>query len=209
MRVCARTIWAGAAVAGMLLGFTTSTRVEAQTNAISPQLIDAAKREGSLKVAGHPSDLRRNAFMAFRDAYPGIKIEYVSIGSHGQADARLKAEWDAKVFDWDILASGQQFVYSELVPNKALLAVRDIVADAVKMDSAWSGGFEAGFLDKERGYVFGFMTYIAEIAYVDTRTYPLSTFKSVRDLLDPKYKGKIAWVAPGTGGVVDGLTGVV
>src|ERR1700722_20230899 len=61
-------------------------------------LVVGAKREGALKIAGHPSDLRRNAFMAFQKVYPDIAIEYVPIGSHNQADARLKAEWEAKVF---------------------------------------------------------------------------------------------------------------
>jgi iron(III) transport system substrate-binding protein len=203
---------AGIVTVGMLLGFGTPSRVEAQTGSSSEptweQIVEAAKREGSLKVAGHPSDVRRAAFMAFQEAYPGIKIEYVSIGSHGQADARLKAEWDAKVFDWDILASGQQFIYSEMVPSGALIPIRDIIIKSEnKDDRAWQGGFDAGFLDRGRKYVFGFMIYIAEIAYVDTRAHPLNAFKSVNDLLDPKYRGKIAWADSRAGGVADIMTG--
>lgn len=182
----------------------------AQTASSWEDIVAAGKREGQLKVAGHPSDLRRAAFMAFQEAYPEIKIEYVAIGSHNQADARLKAEWDAKVFDWDILASGQQFIFSELVPAGALLPIRDVIIQKdILDDKKWIGGVNAAFLDKAQAYVFGFMIYIAEIAYVDTRAFPIADFKTVRDLLDPKYKGKIAWVDPRTGGVVEGMTGFV
>src|SRR5262245_51526803 len=105
MGASARTssIVAATAAIGMLLALVSTDRSAAQADSSSgpawEQLVDAANREGRLKIAGHPSDLRRAAFMAFAEAYPKIKIEYVSIGSHGQADARLKAEWEAKVFD--------------------------------------------------------------------------------------------------------------
>jgi iron(III) transport system substrate-binding protein len=209
MRIVARTIWttAGAAIVSTLLGLVAPDRglsETAQTAALTwDQTIAAAKREGSLKIAGHPSDLRRNAFMEFAKAYPGITIEYVSIGSHGQADARLKAEWDAKAFNWDILASGQEFIYSTLTSSKALVPIRDIIRDDIKDDRHWKDGFAAGFLDKEQRYVFGFMIYIAGSAHANTKVYPLSSFKSVHDLLDPKYKGKIAWADPRAGGVAE------
>jgi iron(III) transport system substrate-binding protein len=173
-------------------------------------LVAGAKREGALKIAGHPSDLRRNAFMAFQKVYPDIAIEYVPIGSHNQADARLKAEWEAKVFEWDILASGEQYIYYELVPAGALVPIRDvIVKDDILDDKLWNGGLNAAFLDKAEKYVFGFMIYIAETAYINTSIYPLSNFKSVRDLMDPKYKGKIAWVDPRIGGVIEGMIGFI
>lgn len=173
-------------------------------------IVDAAKREGALRIAGHPSDLRRAAFVAFQESYPDIKVEYVSIGSHGQADGRLKAEWEANVFNWDVLASGEQFIYDDLIPKGALLPIHKVVTRPdVIADSAWRNGFDSGFMDKERAYVFGFMTYIAEIAFVNTDVYPLNEFKSVKDLLDPKFKGKIAWVDPRTGGVPDIMTAFV
>ena len=193
------------------MGLNTPTPGQAQTGTQSWQeIVAAAKREGSLTIAGHPSDLRRAAFLAFQQAYPEIKIEYVSIGSHGQADSRLKAEWEAKVFGWDILSSGEQFIYNELAPNGALVSIRDVIAQRDIMDDKnWKDGFNAGFLDKEHAYVYGFMIYIAEIAYVNTSTYPLSQFKSVNDLLEQQYQGKIAWVDPRTGGVPEIMTSFV
>lgn len=173
-------------------------------------IVEAAKSEGTVRIAGHPSELRRAAFAAFHDAYPEIRIEYVSIGSHGQADGRLKAEWAAEVFNWDILSSGGQFVYGELAPKNALTPIHEIITRSdVVDDRLWRNGFDSGFVDKEGKFVFSFMTYIAETAFVNTDSYPLSDFKNVGDLLDPKYKGKIAWADPRGGGVPEIMTAFI
>jgi iron(III) transport system substrate-binding protein len=76
-------------------------------------------------------------------------------------------------------------------------------------DKLWHGGLDAAYLDKAEKFVFGFMIYIAESAYINTSAYPLDDFKSVRDLMDPKYKGKIAWVDPRLGGVIEGMVGFI
>lgn len=201
-------------VAVAYLGFSGVTNAQSpvavESSPAWQAVVEAAKREGTVRIAGHPSDLRRAAFNAFHEAYPAIKIEYVSIGSHGQADGRLKAEWDAKVFSWDILSSGGQFVYGDLAPQNALVPIKDIVtrADAVD-DKAWRNGFDSSFVDKEGKFVFSFMTYIAETAFVDTNVYPLSKFKHVKDLLEPEYKGKIAIADPRRGGVPEIMTSFV
>jgi iron(III) transport system substrate-binding protein len=205
-----RDVLKGAAATATVLA--TGDRVAlAQAPAVGKnwdEIVAAGKREGTLKIAGHPSDLRRAAFMAFREVYPDIAIEYVSIGTHNQADARLKAEWEAKVFNWDILASGQQFIYGELVPAGALVPIRDVIAkNDIMEDKLWLGGLNASYLDRAEKYIFGFMIYIAEIAYIDTRVLSISDFKSARDLMNPKYKGKIAIVDPRTGGVIEGMMG--
>lgn len=212
MTICARTIGtaAGVAALGALLSLVTPDRAWSQAGQSWEQTLEAAKRERTLKIAGHPSDLRRQAFMAFQTAHPEITIEYVPIGSHGQADARLKAEWDAKAFSWDILSSGQEFIYSVLAANHALLPIHDVVTRSdVRDNKVWKDGFDAGFLDKTQKYVFGFMIYIAGSAHTNVNVYPLSTFKSVKDLLDPKYKGKIAWSDPRSGGVPEIMTSFI
>lgn len=215
MLACRKTVaWMSVALASALIGFSSLSQAQSpvvdESSPAWQAIVQAAKSEGAVRIAGHPSDLRRAAFAAFQDDYPGIMIEYVSIGSHGQADGRLKAEWDAKVFNWDVIASGGQFVYGELAPKGALQPIREILArrDVVD-DKAWRNGFDAGFVDKENKYVFSFMTYVAEIAFINTDVYPLSEFKNVKDLLNPKYKGKIALADPRNGGVPEIMAGFI
>jgi iron(III) transport system substrate-binding protein len=199
-----------AAGAALVASASSPLRAETANSAAWDTLVAAGKRDGALKIAGHPSDLRRNAFTAFQKVYPDIAIEYAPIGSHNQADARLKAEWDAKVFNWDILATGEQYIYYELVPAGALVPIREvIVKDDIMDDKLWNGGLNAAYLDKAEKYVFGFMIYIAETAYINTSVYPLNNFKSARDLMDPQYKGKIALVDPRIGGVVEAMIGFI
>lgn len=199
------TAWVSVAAAAMIVAASSQAGAQSSTidkaSAEWTSIVESAKREGSVRIAGHPSDLRRVAFSAFEQAYPDIKIEYVSIGSHGQADGRLKAEWEANVFKWDVLSSGQQFVY-ELGRMDALRPIREVANRSdILNDKFWRNGFKAGFSDKENQYVFGFMTYIAETAFINTEVLSIADFKETKDLLKPEYKGKIALADPRNGGV--------
>lgn len=197
--------WMSMAIAAMLAGVSGQANAQSTIDKTSEEwkaVVEAAKGEGAVRIAGHPSDLRRAAFSAFEEAYPDIKLEYVSIGSHGQADGRLKAEWEAKVFNWDVISSGGQFVYGELGHMDALKPIREVVnRNDIMDDKFWRNGFNASFVDKGHKYVFSFMTYIAEIAFINTDVLSVSDFKHTKDLLKPEYKGKIAWADPRNGGV--------
>jgi len=59
-------------------------------------------------------------------------------------------------------------------------------------DSKWLAGFEDGWVDSERQFVFQFETRLTFMSYVNRDVVPESELSSVEQLLDAKWKGKIS-----------------
>jgi iron(III) transport system substrate-binding protein len=56
----------------------------------------------------------------------------------------------------------------------------------------WLGGFQRAFLDSEKQYIFSFQAESTPSVYVNRDLVPESELNSVKALLDPRWKGKIA-----------------
>ncbi len=164
-------------------------------------LYEKAKEEGTVRIAGHPSDFRRDAWLAFEERFPGISVEYVPLAG-GEANSRLQSEWENDVWEWDILATGATYLLGSYAAENHLVPVRDVVfLEEVLDDSKWLGGsFDTNFLDAAGKYLFAFHVFIAETAFVRDDLTPVASFTSLADLLKPEYKGRVCWVDPRLGG---------
>ena len=92
-------------------------------------------------------------------------------------------------------------MHLQLKPEGALAPIRPLfVRPDVTDDKVWRGGFEAGFADADKKLGFSFMERVLPIV-VNTDLVKEGEIKTVQDLLDPKWKGKILW-----GDVRDGAT---
>src|SRR5262249_7814525 len=60
--------------------------------------------------------------------------------------------------------------------------------------------FDAGFLDKERKYLFAFQAARPNVIYINRSIVPESQLASLQDLTKPEWKGKIAMFDPRVGG---------
>ena len=84
-----------------------------------------------------------------------------------------------------------------LRPLGALAAIKPVlVLPEVLDDSKWDGGFDDGFADKEKRCCYMFSRYVSPTIYVNRDVIPLGDFESAKDLLNPKFAGKIAWHDP-------------
>jgi iron(III) transport system substrate-binding protein len=72
----------------------------------------------------------------------------------------------------------------------------NLIRPDVLDSSKWLGGFEAGMMDTEATYAYGFEANARPVAYVNREVVPESQLARVEQLLDPQWKGKISWNDP-------------
>jgi len=172
--------------------------VQAQYDA----LYAAALEEGGVvRIAGHPSEYRRSAWMVFEERFPGMTVEYVGLPG-SESNARIQSEWEAGVWEWDILSAGNRYLVGSYATENHMLDMHDVLFDPeVLDDSKWLGGsMNTNFLDSAEKYLLSYHVFIAETAFVRDDLAPVASFKSLTELLNPKYKGKVCWVDPRLGG---------
>jgi len=73
-----------------------------------------------------------------------------------------------------------------------------IVAPEAKNKANWRGGFEAGFLDRDKNLAYAFTLVRAPGVFVNLDQVKDGELRSFKDLLAPKWKGRIAISDPRT-----------
>ncbi len=162
-------------------------------------LVAAAKQEGKLvavTIAGAAAE--RQLLERFQDAFPGITAEQSSVASINIWGPKALQERQAGIYTWDVQWGGgvtanlgtykPQGVYQPIRP----FLMRPDVLD----DTAWIGGFEEGFPDEEKQWAFGFTLSKGGGVYINTDLVSAAELRSVRDLLDPRWKGRMVWADP-------------
>jgi iron(III) transport system substrate-binding protein len=154
-------------------------------------LVEAAKKEG--KVVWYTSLALPSAEKVaklFETAYPGTKVEVHRTGSQ-RILQRVMQELQANIKNVDVIHTSDagHFV---LLKEKKLLA-RHVPTGV--------DGFPAGFKDKD-GYYFGLRATVNVIAYNTQKVTAAEAPKTWKDLLDPKWRGKLVTAHPGYSGVI-------
>jgi len=153
--------------------------------------VEAARREG--RVVWYTSLALPSAEKVaklFEQAYPGIRVEVHRTGSQ-RVLQRLMQEFQAGIKHADVVHTSDagHFV---LLKDKKLLAPH--TPPGVER-------FPAGFRDRE-GYYVGLRATISVIVY-NTRAVPAAEApRTWKDLLDPKWRGKLVTAHPGYSGVI-------
>jgi iron(III) transport system substrate-binding protein len=168
-----------------------ATLVVASTAQAQDLRLDAARKEG--KVVWYTSLALPSAEKVaklFEAAYPGVKVEVHRTGSE-RILSRVMQELQANIKNADVVHTSDagHFV---LLKNKNLL---------MKHTPPGVEGFPAGFKDKD-GFYYGLRATVSVIAY-NTRAVPAAEApRSWKDLLDPRWKGKMVTAHPGYSGVI-------
>jgi iron(III) transport system substrate-binding protein len=153
--------------------------------------LEAAKKEG--KVVWYTSLALTSAEKVaklFEAAYPGIKVEVHRTGSE-RILQRVMQELQANLKIADVVHTSDAGHYVLLKDKKLLM----------KYTPAGTDGFPAAFKDKD-GYHYGLRATVNVIAY-NTKIIPAAEApKTWKDLLDPKWKGKLVTAHPGYSGVI-------
>jgi len=153
--------------------------------------LEAAKKEG--KVVWYTSlalPTAEKIGKLFEAAYPGIKVEVQRTGSQ-RILQRVMQEMQANLKLVDVIHTSDAGHFVLLKEKKLLMKYTPPGVDA----------FPAGFKDKD-GYYFTLRATVNVIAY-NTKLVPAAEApKGWKDLLEPKWRGKMVTAHPGYSGVI-------
>ncbi len=114
--------------------------------------------------------------------------------------SRAATERKGGVYPWDIYIGGVSSGY-RYVDQGFFQPIRsNLIHPELTDDNIWLGGFDAGFQDNAGKYMYAFTGYITNLIAVNRSVVPESQLNSSKDLLDPKWRGKIVIYDPRAGG---------
>ena len=155
------------------------------------KLVADAKKEGKVVIIAPPDPQVREALpTAFKAKY-GITVEYLA-GRSTETAPRLRTERASGIYSVDVALSGNQTMYTVFYPEKMLDPVNPVLLDPEVTDgSKWKSG-KPWFMDPEDKYILRLFNTLGAFFYVNTDKVKPEEIRTFRDLLDPKWKGKIA-----------------
>ena len=170
----------------LALGAATAPRAAAQD-----ARLEAAKKEG--RVVWYTSLALPSAEKVaklFEAAYPGIKVEVHRTGSQ-RILQRVMQELSANIKNADVIHTSDAGHYVLLKDKKLLMKYTPAGAEALA----------AGFKDRD-GFWYGLRATVNVIAYNTKVVSAAEAPKTWKDLLAPKWKGKLVTAHPGYSGVI-------
>ena len=163
------------------------------------ETLAAARTEGKVVVAGPPDTQVRVLLPAAFKARYGTAMEYVSARSTDAA-ARLRAERAAGIYAVDAALAGIQTMATVLHREKMLDPLRPLLIRPEVVDgSHWKRG-ELWFSDPEQQYVLRIFNTVNRAFTINTNEVKPQELRLARNLLDPKWKGRIAFMDPTVSG---------
>jgi iron(III) transport system substrate-binding protein len=192
-KISRRDVLAGSSA--LALGATFSTRVLSAAppaTAVTPALIEAAKKEG--KVIWYTSvdlPLAEKVGKAFEAKYPGIAVRVERSGAE-RVFQRIGQEYGSKIHAVDVVNSSD--AAHSIVWKRDNLLEAFVPEDVAKF-------YPAEHKDVD-GMFASFRVWVCIIAYNTNLVKKEEAPKAFKDLLDPKWKGKIVKAHPGYSGTI-------
>jgi iron(III) transport system substrate-binding protein len=165
------------------------------------QTLAAARKEGKVVIVGSPDLVMRDKLIPKFTERFGVRVEYIA-GSSGQIAARVRAERLSGIYSVDIYLSGAQTGFSVLLPEKMLDPLKPLlILPEVTDGSHWKRG-KPWFADTEGQYMLMPFSSAEYMLFINEDYVKRDEMRGVQDLLNPKWRGKIATDDPmgsGTG----------
>ncbi len=180
--------YTGSLVAAFLVTLSVSGVASAGWEDDWKKTVAAGIKEGTVNLFGGYNPRYRKLNATFEKRFPGIKINFTPGGGVGHA-IRILSERRANKFLADIVMGGKTAFVShfrkEFEPMGPLLILPE-----VSDPSKWWGG-KHHFIDQEEKYVLSATAYVSPAIAINTNMVNPDEIKSVKDLMNPKWKGKI------------------
>ena len=192
-RISRRDVLIGSSA--FVAGAAFSTKVMSAAppaSAVTPQLIEAAKKEG--KVVWYTSvdlPLAEKIAKSFEAKYPGIAVRVERTGAE-RVFQRIGQEYGSNIHAVDV-ANSSDAAHFIVWKNKGMLEAY-LPEDVAKF-------YPVEHKDPD-GMFASFRVWVCIIAYNTNLVKKEEAPKSFADLLDPKWKGKIVKAHPGYSGTI-------
>jgi len=187
----------------LVVGFLFLANVAVDGAAIAAQpgweeVVKAAEKEGEVTVYATNSvgDLQV-IWEAFRKKFPKIKLNAMPISTTAEIVTKVMAERRASQFLADVVLGAPGATYNSFYRGKVLdpLPPALLLPEVTDLSKWWKGKHR--YVDQEGQYVFVYQSSLyGPPVYYNTKMIGLESIRSVWDLLDPKWKGKIVALWP-------------
>jgi len=187
-----RRVLATSATALMAGGFVRSAQAAPEASRITPELVEAAKKEG--KVTWYTSvdlALGEKVAKAFEAKYPGVDVKVERSGAERNFQ-RIGQEYASKIYNCDVVNSSD--------------AAHLIIWKREKMLAAYLPEDVARYFPDAHkdpdGMFASWRITLCPVAYNTRLIKPEDAPKSFADLLDPRWSGKMVKAHPGYSGTI-------
>ncbi len=156
------------------------------------KIVAAAKKEGKLSIIGPQGTATKDGLtLGFMKKYPEIKMEHS--GMRGSSvTAKVLIEQGARKYLTDLAVVGTTTAITGLLPAKAITPIRAHLVGPNSSDgSAWLGK-HFNYADNAAQYVLIMSAYVKAPFIYNPKLVNASEINSWKDLLNPKWKGKLA-----------------
>ncbi|HZS63173.1 MAG TPA: extracellular solute-binding protein [Xanthobacteraceae bacterium] len=192
----------------LLAAFLLSSPGAAQNANPKPwdDVVAAAKQEGNVVVIGSPDPVMRNNIIPAFTARYGIKVTYIAGGS-GELVGKIRVERSSGLYSVDVFMAGNNTTVNVLLPQKMLQPLRPLMVAPDVIDPAkWKSG-KLRFIDPEQRYILQLFSTVSDELFLNTDYVKADELRSIRDLLNPRWRGKISAEDPTISGSGGNLAG--
>ncbi len=158
------------------------------------KLAAEGKKEGQVVIGSSAGSTLRDAFGKGFTGKFGIELQFIS-AKPAELVPKLQSERRAGIYSLDLMIAGLGTVVPLLGPEGALESMDKVLLLPEVVDGKnWFGG-DLLWGDVDHFQVM-FLAYPEQMITVNADFVKAGEIKSVRDLLDPRWKGKIAFLDP-------------
>lgn len=151
----------------------------------------AGKKEGSVVVAGFPDPVMRKEIIPRFTARFGIQVEFIA-GRSSEIAARVRNERKAGLYAMDVFLAGPDTTAQVLYKERMIDSLKPLLILPEATDAAkWKNG-KLWFADPEEAYVLRPFSGVRSLLHVNADYVKPDDLRSTADLLNPRWRGKIA-----------------
>jgi len=192
--------WLSALAWVMLFGVGSAHAGEAKPSSPAEweRTVEAAKKEGKVVVSVPASaELRRGIEKVFKQRF-GIDAE-LTTGSAATIVGKIRQEAKSGAGYFDVhMGGGESMIMGLLAENILAPLEPAMMLREIKDPSNWWGGHI--WLDNAKRYIYASQAHQVELIWCNTEYAKPDEIRSLADLLNPRWSGKIGYLDPRTPG---------